>query len=59
MNIVTIRAKYITEELAHKYMLVPDVHEANVKWWKIVVMDHVKQGLIDSFLSDLDANLNH
>lgn len=59
MNIVTIRAKYINEELAHKYMLVPDVHDANVKWWKIVVMDHVKQGLIDSFLSDLDANLKH
>ena len=57
MNIVTIKAKYISKELAHKYMLVPDVHDAKVKWWKIVVMDHVTQGLIDSFLADLDTNL--
>jgi glutamate/tyrosine decarboxylase-like PLP-dependent enzyme len=57
LNIVTIRAQYITEELAHKYMLVPDVHDATVKWWKIVVMDHVKQGLLDQFLADLDDSL--
>lgn len=57
MNIVTIRAEYISEELANKYMLVPDIHEATVKWWKIVVMDHVKQGLLDQFLGDLDASL--
>ena len=57
MNIITIRAKYISPELANKYMLVPDAHGENVRWWKIVVMDHVKQGLIDSFISDLDAEL--
>jgi len=54
MNIVTIRAEHISDELAHKYMLVPDVHDATVKWYKIVVMDHVKQGLLDQFLVDLD-----
>ena len=57
MNIVAIRGQYVTQELANKYMLVPDVHGSNVKWWKIVVMDHVKQGVIDSFLSDLDLSL--
>jgi len=57
MNIVTIRAKYISEELAHKYLLIPDVHDATVKWWKIVVMDHVKQGLLDQFLADLDGEI--
>lgn len=57
MNIVTIRAKYISKELAHKYMLVPDMHDATVNWWKIVVMDHVKQGLLDQFLADLDDSL--
>lgn len=57
MNIVTIRELYVTPELAKKYMLVPDVHSENVKWWKIVVMDHVKQGVIDSFLADLDLDL--
>ncbi len=38
-------------------MLVPDSHGSNVKWWKIVVMDHVRQGVIDSFLNDLDGEL--
>jgi len=57
MNIVTIRAKHISEELAHKYMLVPDMHDATVQWWKIVVMDHVKQGILDQFLADLDISL--
>jgi len=57
MNIVAIRGQYVTQELANKYMLVPDVHGNNVKWWKIVVMDHVKQGVIDSFLADLDLSL--
>lgn len=57
MNIVTIRSKYINGVLAQKYMLVPDVHDAQVKWFKIVVMDHVRQGVIDNFLRDLDAFL--
>lgn len=57
MNIVTIKSKYVPVELAQKYMLVPDVHEGKNKWWKIVVMDHVKQGIIDCFLSDLDVYL--
>jgi glutamate/tyrosine decarboxylase-like PLP-dependent enzyme len=56
MNIVTIRAKYVSNELAQKYMLVPDIHDATEKWWKIVVMDHVKQGLLDQFLRDLDIS---
>lgn len=55
MNIVTIRAKYVSPELAQKYMLVPDAHGDHVKWWKIVVMDHVRQGLIDAFINDLDS----
>lgn len=54
MNIVTIRSKFVSQALADKYMLVPDAHGENVKWWKIVVMEHVKQGVIDNFLSDLD-----
>lgn len=58
MNIITIRAKYISSQLAHKYLLVPDAHDHDVKWWKIVVMEHVKQGTIDAFLNDLDAELN-
>ncbi len=54
MNIITIRAAHIRKELADKYILVPDSHD-NPKWYKIVVMDHVTQGLIDKFLLDLDG----
>jgi len=56
MNIVTIRGEYISNELANRYMLVPDTHEGQPKWWKIVMMDHVRQGLVDKFLFDLDIS---
>ncbi len=52
INIVTINADYISIELANKYHLVPDNHH-NPLWYKIVVMPHVKQGIIDNFLSEL------
>jgi len=54
MNIVTIKSEFVSTALADKYMLVPDTHGEGVKWWKIVVMEHVKQGVVDSFLHDLD-----
>lgn len=57
MNIVTIRSKFVSQALADKYMLVPDAHGEDVKWWKIVVMEHVKQGVIDNFLNDLDLEM--
>ncbi len=57
VNIVTIKSEYITPQLAEKYLLVPDAHGDNAKWFKIVVMDHVQQGLLDRFLLDLDAEL--
>ena len=53
LNIVTIKADYISHKLANKYHLVPDSHNENPNWYKIVVMQHVKQGVIDSFLSEL------
>ncbi|MEQ8478423.1 pyridoxal-dependent decarboxylase [Fulvivirga sp.] len=54
MNIITIKGKFISPELATKYMLVPDSHD-NAKWYKIVIMDHVTQGFIDRFINDFDA----
>jgi tyrosine decarboxylase/aspartate 1-decarboxylase len=54
MNIITIKAKYISSALAAKYLLVPDSHD-DAKWYKIVIMDHVTQGFIDRFLNDLDG----
>ena len=52
INIVTMRTEYISSELANKYHLVPDDHY-NPMWYKIVVMPHVKQGIIDNFLTEL------
>ena len=39
-NIITIRSEYLTPEIAKKYGLVPDNHQAP-NWYKIVVMEHV------------------
>ena len=54
INIVTIKAEHLTKEIAQKHFLVGDNHE-DPKWYKIVVMPHVKRGLIDQFFLDLDA----
>ena len=53
LNIVTINANFMSRELAMKYHLVPDTHEEKQNWYKIVVMPHVKQGIIDNFLIEL------
>ncbi len=53
-NIVTIKSKFIEPALAQAYTLVPDNHE-DPKWYKIVVMPHVRQGVLDNFVSALAA----
>ncbi len=53
LNIVCIPAKFISSELASKYGLVADTYEFRPSWWKIVVMDHVKIPLLESFLNEL------
>ncbi len=57
MNIIAIEGRYLSKKIADKYLLIPDSHDGNVNWWKIVIMDHVKQGVIDNFLNDLDAEM--
>jgi glutamate/tyrosine decarboxylase-like PLP-dependent enzyme len=52
MNIITIHAKYIPNEIAEKYELVPDTHNDNPKWYKVVIMDHVE---LDDLIAFLDA----
>lgn len=59
LNIVTIHAKHMSYELAAKYHLVPDSHNKKPNWYKIVVMPHVKQGIIDNFLSELKNEQSH
>ncbi len=52
INIVTIKAEYISAELAKKYYLISDSSEEKAKWWKIVVMQHVQQGMLDQFIAE-------
>jgi glutamate/tyrosine decarboxylase-like PLP-dependent enzyme len=42
MNIVTIHSEYIPDDIALKYDLVPEQHNDNNKWYKVVIMDHVE-----------------
>ncbi len=58
VNIIAIKSEYVSEELAQRYFLVPDKHSEDVLWYKIVVMPHVNQELIDSFLSELAIELS-
>lgn len=55
LNIIAIKANFISKELAHKYYLVANSYEFEPDWYKIVVMPHVKPGTIDSFLMDLEG----
>lgn len=54
INIISIKSDSISKELAHKYYLVADSYEFEAKWFKIVVMPHVKQGHLDSFIMELE-----
>jgi tyrosine decarboxylase/aspartate 1-decarboxylase len=58
MNLVTIRAEYISEALAEKYTLVPQSHDANNEWYKIVIMHHVEVEAMTAFLEDLKLDLS-
>eukprot|EP01136_Pigoraptor_vietnamica_P005630 Opistho-1_new@37523 len=55
MNIVTIRAKHIPASIAHQFGLVPDTHDGEPDWYKIVVMDHVEVEHLDEFLNEVRA----
>ena len=53
MNIITIHAKFVPEHIAEKYELVPDTHNGNPKWYKVVIMDHVELDDLIAFLNAL------
>jgi tyrosine decarboxylase/aspartate 1-decarboxylase len=57
VNIVAIKSKYISRKLAEKYYLVGNKPAETVKWWKIVMMPHITRGIIDSFLTELKAEM--
>lgn len=58
MNIVTIHAENIPNEIAEKYDLVPQQHNENNKWYKIVLMDHVEIEHLTTFIDELKASVN-
>lgn len=53
MNIVTIKSHHVPEKLAQKFGLVPDTHEGNTNWYKIIVMDHVEIDDLLKFINEL------
>ena len=56
MNIVTLKSKYIPEALAHKFGLVPDTHNGNNSWYKVIMMDHVEIDDLIKFVNELKAS---
>lgn len=58
LNIIAIEEKYVSKRLAKKYHLVPCNHSENPEWYRIVVMPHAKQNIIDAFLSELKKGLH-
>jgi tyrosine decarboxylase/aspartate 1-decarboxylase len=53
MNIVTMKSKGIPKEIAKKFDLVPDTHNSNRTWYKIVLMDHVELDHLEQFINAL------
>ena len=58
MNIVTIHAESIPLEIAEKYDLVPQQHNDQNRWYKIVLMDHVEVEHLTTFIDELKASIN-
>ena len=57
VNIISIKSKYITADLAKRFYLVPNTHTGKPAWYKIVIMPHVKQEIIDDFITQLSHTL--
>ncbi len=55
LNIISIKSEYMPPELVKQFYLVPDTHDGEAKWHKMVIMPHVKQGVLDNFISKLSA----
>ena len=57
MNVIAMRAADVPDGLRKRYLLVPESHEGEPRWLKIVVMPHVSDALIDTFLAELEVLL--
>ncbi|RMG79855.1 MAG: aminotransferase class I/II-fold pyridoxal phosphate-dependent enzyme [Bacteroidetes bacterium] len=56
LNIITIKASYLSDSVVQKYHLVPDRH-TNPEWYKIVVMEHVDLDVLHQFYEDLKLSV--
>ncbi len=57
MNIVTIKSEHISEELADKFQLVPQKHDASNQWYKVVLMGHVEIDTLMLFVAALKESI--
>jgi tyrosine decarboxylase/aspartate 1-decarboxylase len=57
MNIVTIQSQFIEASLVKKFDLVPQKHNGDNSWYKIVIMDHVEVDHLSTFITDLKESL--
>ena len=55
MNIVTLKSDYVPEHTAKKFGVVPQTHEGENKWYKVIMMDHVEIDDLLKFVEELKA----
>lgn len=53
MNIVTMKSEFISKELAYQFDLVPESHNKDNQWYKIVLMEHAEISNLQEFISSL------
>lgn len=53
MNIVTIKASFIAENLAARFDLVPQKHDSTNQWYKVIMMEHVEIEHLTLLLDEL------
>lgn len=57
MNIVTMKSDKIPAELEDRFDLVPETHDGNNKWYKVVIMDHVEIHHLEQFIEELKTSI--
>lgn len=58
MNIVTIKASYISKPLAELFDLVPQKHDETNQWYKVILMEHVEIEHLTLLLEELKSAIN-
>lgn len=57
MNIVTIKAAYITASTAERFDLVPQKHDETNQWYKVIMMEHVEVEHLTLLLDELKTSI--